>query len=212
MRGAALARIIAAAALLLGAPAAAAETVDVRAGRLIDPDSARVLTDQRIRIVDGKIAAVSEWRDADGPAGIDWSSKTVLPGLIDLHTHVADGSTQSSDPLSMLKLGEAATILEAAEAARIMLASGFTTVRDVGVYRGLTDVALRDAIDAGTIEGPRMRSRAAISPRRAGAATSTGWRPTYRFRRNFGSESSAMPTKRATARAFCSTVERTSSS
>ncbi len=57
----------------------------------------------------------------------------------------------------MLKLGEAATILKAAEAARIMLASGFTTVRDVGVYRGLTDVALRDAIDAGTVEGPRMK-------------------------------------------------------
>ena len=156
MRGAAFARIIAT-VVLLCASAASADTVDVRAGRLIDPASERVLSDQRIRIVDGKIASVAPWRDSDGSANIDWSAKTVLPGLIDLHTHVADGSTQSSDPISMLKLGEAATILKGAEAARIMLRSGFTTVRDVGVYRGLTDVALRDAIDAGTVEGPRMK-------------------------------------------------------
>jgi len=136
--------------------AARAATVDVHAGRLIDPASARTLTDQRIRIVDGKIAAVSAWRDADGPATIDWSAKTVLPGLIDLHTHIADGATESSDPAEPLKHGEAATILKAVPAAKTMLRAGFTTVRDVGVYRGLTDVALRDAINAGDIEGPRM--------------------------------------------------------
>lgn len=146
------------AALLLSASAASAQTVDVRAGRLIDPGAERVLSDQRIRIVDGKIAAVMPWRDGDGPAAIDWSGKTVLPGLIDLHTHVADGADdEGSDPAGPLKHSEAETILKGAEAAGIMLRSGFTTVRDVGVYRGLTDVALRDAIEAGTIEGPRMK-------------------------------------------------------
>ena len=128
----------------------------MHAGSLIDPASARILANQRIRIVDGKIAAVSAWRDADGPATIDWSAKTVLPGLIDLHTHIADGATESSDPAEPLKHGEAATILKAVPAAKTMLRAGFTTVRDVGVYRGLTDVALRDAINAGDIEGPRM--------------------------------------------------------
>ena len=140
------ARWIAAVALLCSTTAAA-QTVDVHVGRLIDPGAARVLADQRIRIVDGKIAAVTPWRDADGPAAVDWSGETVLPGLID-----GDGS----DPAAPLKESEAATILKGAKAASIELRSGFTTVRDVGVYRGLTDIALRDAINAGEVEGPRM--------------------------------------------------------
>jgi imidazolonepropionase-like amidohydrolase len=148
---------IAVAALWNGAAIAA--TVDVRAGRLIDPGAARVLPEQRIRIVDGRITAVSAWRDSDGPATVDWSAKTVLPGLIDLHTHIADGSIDASaanDPADPLKTSEARRILKAVPAANTMLRAGFTTVRDVGVYRGLTDVALRDAIEAGEIEGPRM--------------------------------------------------------
>jgi imidazolonepropionase-like amidohydrolase len=149
-------RIVAAAALSLCASLAAAQTMDVRAGRLIDPDAAQVLTDQRIRIVDGKITAVGPWRYSDGPAALDWSRKTVLPGLIDMHTHVADGFGQDSDPAEPLRRREATTILKGADAARAMLRAGFTTVRDVGVYRGLTDVALRDAINKGWVEGPRM--------------------------------------------------------
>jgi imidazolonepropionase-like amidohydrolase len=147
------------AALALMATAAAAQTVDVHAGQLIDPVSAKVLTDQRIRIVDGKIASVAPWRDADGAAAIDWSAYTVLPGLIDLHTHLADGAIdpeKADDPAEPLKHSEADTILKGAVAARTELKSGFTTVRDVGVYRGLTDIALRDAINAGEVEGPRM--------------------------------------------------------
>jgi hypothetical protein len=71
------ARWIAAVALLCSTTAAA-QTVDVHVGRLIDPGAARVLADQRIRIVDGKIAAVTPWRDADGPEADDWSAVTEL--------------------------------------------------------------------------------------------------------------------------------------
>lgn len=149
---------LALAAVAIVASAAGAETVDVHAGRVIDPASAKVTADQRIRIVDGKIASVTPWRDADGLATVDWSGDTVLPGLIDLHTHLADGAigVSESDPAGRLKYSEADTILKGAVAARIELRSGFTTVRDVGVYRGLTDIALRDAINAGEVEGPRM--------------------------------------------------------
>jgi imidazolonepropionase-like amidohydrolase len=144
--------------MVFAASPVAAATVDVHAGRVIDPVKAIVLSDQRVRIVDGRIAAVMPWRASDGPAAIDWSAYTVLPGLIDLHTHLADGAIDAngSDPAEPLKHSEADTILKGAVAARIELRSGFTTVRDVGVYRGLTDVALRDAINAGEVEGPRM--------------------------------------------------------
>ena len=125
----------AAGAALLAGTSAAAQTVDVHAGRLIDPAGAKVLTDQRIHIVDGKIASVTPWRDSDGPAAVDWSRFTVLPGLIDLHTHLADGAIEpdQSDPAAPLKHSEADTILKGAKAASIELRSGFTTVRDVGV-------------------------------------------------------------------------------
>jgi imidazolonepropionase-like amidohydrolase len=151
-------KIIAVVAALLASGAADSETVDLHAGRLVDPAAGKVLPDQRIRIVDGKIASVVPWRDADGPAAIDWSGETVLPGLIDLHTHLADGAIDpnESDPAAPLKRSEARTILMGAKAASIELRSGFTTVRDVGVYRGLTDIALRDSINAGEVEGPRM--------------------------------------------------------
>jgi imidazolonepropionase-like amidohydrolase len=141
---------------LAAASPSLAATVDVRAGRLIDPESAKVSTDQRIRIVDGKIVSIAPWDGISTATVIDWSAYTVLPGLIDLHTHIADGATEGSDPAEPLKHTEAATILKAVPAAKTMLRAGFTTVRDVGVYRGLTDVALRDAINAGDVEGPRM--------------------------------------------------------
>ena len=136
---------------------AAAETVQLRAGHLIDPGTGSVTHDRELIITDGKIVSDEPWKGAraDGKL-IDWSGKWVLPGLIDLHTHVADGIGQTNDPAEPLKHREAATILKGAEMARITLHAGFTTVRDVGVYRGLTDVALRDSIAAGQVEGPRM--------------------------------------------------------
>jgi len=162
-------------AALAFAGAAQAETSYVRAGRLIDVVRGEVETDRLIRVVDGKIAAVGPWTGAptDGPV-TDWSNRTVLPGLIDLHTHVADGFGQSNDPAEPLKHGPAETALKGAEAARIMLRSGFTTVRDVGVYRGLSDVTLRDAIAAGWVEGPRMLVAGGYITRPGGGGAVTG--------------------------------------
>ena len=147
-------------AMLLAAAAATpvrAETLQLRAGHLIDPGTGSVTHDRLLTFVDGKIARDEAWAGGKREGSlIDWSGKWVLPGLIDLHTHVADGIGQTNDPAEPLKHSEANTILKGAEMARITLHAGFTTVRDVGVYRGLTDVALRDAIAAGEVEGPRM--------------------------------------------------------
>jgi imidazolonepropionase-like amidohydrolase len=148
--------LAAVAALAIAAPARA-ETSYVRAGWLIDVVRGEAQPDRMLTIVDGKITAVAPWTGAPADGAVrDWSAYTVLPGLIDLHTHVADGFGQSSDPAEPLKHGPAETALKGAEAARLMLRSGFTTVRDVGVYRGLSDVPLRDAIARGWIVGPRM--------------------------------------------------------
>jgi len=79
---------------------AAAQVTVVRAGRLVEPDSGTVLTDQVILVDDGKIQAVGKGLVI--PAGakvIDLSDKTVLPGFIDCHTHLADGNgLQNGDP------------------------------------------------------------------------------------------------------------------
>jgi imidazolonepropionase-like amidohydrolase len=90
-----------------------------------------------------------------GKQYIDWSEYTVLPGLIDLHTHLADAG-QSADLAAPIKTSPQLTALHGAANARATLRAGFTTVRDVGTYRGLTDVALRDAINEGLVPGPRM--------------------------------------------------------
>ena len=73
---------LALACAFLAASPVLAETVDVRAGRLIDPETGEVRSDQRIRIVDGKIAGISPWQADGGPATVDWSGFNVLPGLI----------------------------------------------------------------------------------------------------------------------------------
>lgn len=172
-----LAKLAGFAALLPVANVGLAQTLDVRAGRLIDPGTARVLIDQRVRIIDGKIMAVTPWQDGDGAAGLDWSAFTVLPGLIDMHTHVADGFPTGSDPAEPLKHSEAETALKGAEAARTMLRAGFTTVRDAGVYRGLTDVALRDAIARGWVEGPRMLVAGGYLTTPGGGGAVTGMAP-----------------------------------
>ncbi len=135
---------------------AIAQDLYITTGRLVDVASGKVLTNQCISVSGDKIISVAPCRKApDKATVIDWTAYTVLPGLIDLHTHLADAG-QSADLAAPLNTSPAATALIGAKNARDTLMAGFTTVRDVGTYRGLTDVALRDAINAGTVPGPRM--------------------------------------------------------
>ena len=162
---------------LLSSFVAAAQVTAVRAGRLVDPDAGTVLTDQVVLIQGNKIQAVGKGLAI--PAGanvIDLSTKTVLPGLIDCHTHVADGHGDG-EPFNVLKKTASQIVLESVANARVTLESGFTTVRDVGTYRALNDVALRDAINRGDIVGPRMYVAGAYITITGGAGAMTGQAP-----------------------------------
>jgi imidazolonepropionase-like amidohydrolase len=158
---------------------AAAQVTVVRAGRLVEPDSGTVLTDQVIVVDGGKIQAVGKGLAI--PAGakiIDLSDESVLPGFIDCHTHLVDGLTAvNGDPFNVVKKTTPQIVLEALPNAEKTLLSGFTSVRDVGVYRALTDIALRDAIARGDIIGPRMYVAGAYITITGGAGAMTGQAP-----------------------------------
>ena len=142
-------------ALLMSAHAHAS-VLYVEAGKLVDVHAGVVLTSQCITVSADKITAVAPCgQTPKGATRLDWSGYTVLPGLIDLHTHLADAG-QSADLALPLKTSPAATALIGALNARLTLEAGFTTVRDVGTYRGLTDIALRNAINTGQVPGPHM--------------------------------------------------------
>jgi imidazolonepropionase-like amidohydrolase len=157
---------------------AAAQVIAIKAGSLIDPDAGTALADQTILIRANKIEAVG--RGLAIPSGatiIDLSNMTVLPGLIDCHTHLADGAHGGGDPISQLTKSASRVVLESVPNARVTLEAGFTTVRDVGVYRALNDVALRDAINRGDIIGPRMFVAGAYITITGGAGAMTGLAP-----------------------------------
>jgi imidazolonepropionase-like amidohydrolase len=149
------------AAALALAPLAAPEAswaapVYVRAGKLVDTLAGKVLTDQLIAIEGERVVSVGPWTAAptDGKV-IDWSSRMVLPGLIDVHTHLADQEQTDNIAEPLLTTAAEQAYIGAAHA-RITLEAGFTSVRDVGTWRAFGDVALRDAIDQGLVPGPRM--------------------------------------------------------
>src|SRR5229473_3503034 len=129
----------------------------VRCGKLLDVRSGRMLADQVVVFDEnGVITAVGPAASTKLPGGvaaIDLSAATCLPGLIDVHTHLTgDPSSNGYQGLGISVPREAIT---GVKNARLTLRAGFTTVRNVGAS-GFTDVALRDGINAGEIEGPRM--------------------------------------------------------
>ena len=160
------------------APAALADGLWLRAGHVLDVERGVMLDDQAIRIEDGRIAAIGPWAQASPGAAtvVDWSAYTVLPGLMDMHSHLV-GDIQSANVAAPLLSSQAQDALTGVANARATLAAGFTTVRDVGCYRAYTDVALRNAIAAGQVEGPRMFVAGAYLTVTRGGGEVTGLAP-----------------------------------
>lgn len=160
-------RLATALLLLLSGFAAHAQPVVIRAGRLVDPDKGTATTNQQIFVEGGVIKAVGP--SVNAPAGaqvVDLSDRTVLPGLMDAHTHLClTMTTQGGQGLNeLLQRLLAATLLETnarralvgVKNARDMLESGFTTVRDVGNAGNYADTELRKAVEEGMIPGPTI--------------------------------------------------------
>lgn len=150
----------------------------IKAGRFIDVAKGEVRTNQVILIRGERIEAV-QGASASIPKGariIDLSGSTVMPGLIDCHTHLADPiqGASSADPLTTSGAQNAFT---GVRQARATLMAGFTTVRDVGTFRAFVDVALRDAINDGTVIGPRMKVAGAYVTVSSGGGEVTGLAP-----------------------------------
>jgi imidazolonepropionase-like amidohydrolase len=132
--------------------------VVVKAGRILDVRTGVYQEHQLILIAGGRIRAVGEERElqAQVPSSarvVDLSCCTVLPGLIDAHTHLTMSPYLTSPRARAVSAPRQALL--GARNARITLEAGFTTTRDVGAS-GYADVALRDAINAGDVPGPRM--------------------------------------------------------
>ncbi len=130
--------------------------VAIRAGRLVDVRNSRIVERAVVVIRGTRIEAVGPGLPIPpGARVIDLSGSTVLPGLVDCHTHLV-GAAQDLDPLADVRKTAAQVAYEALPNARRTLEAGFTTVRDVGTFRAFVDLALRDAIARGDVLGPRM--------------------------------------------------------
>lgn len=139
--------------VLVVATASAAPGGALRCGKLLDVRSGQMLSDQLVTFDDaGLIVSVAPAAGTTAQA-IDLSHATCLPGLIDVHTHITGEPTENG--YAGLGVSVPRQAVTGVKNARLTLRAGFTTIRNVGAS-DFTDVAVRDGINAGEIEGPRM--------------------------------------------------------
>ena len=133
--------------------ALAASDGAVHCAHLLDVRSGRMLSDQTVQFHDGRVRAVTAGAPPAGSAATDLGALTCLPGLIDAHVHLTADPDESGYP--GLAVSVPRSVVIGVRNAGRTLRAGFTTVRNVGA-EGFSDVALRDGINAGDVDGPRM--------------------------------------------------------
>jgi len=129
----------------------------VRAGHLLDVKTGKLLDGQTIVVVGETIQSIAPTAEVQAQAGdtvVDLGGQTVLPGLIDVHTHLT--MNPDFDPYRELTSTSAKEAINGVVNARSTLMAGFTSVRNVGAD-GFVDVDLRDAINSGQVQGPHMQ-------------------------------------------------------
>ena len=161
--------------LLAGSATAQQQPIVVRAARMVDVAKGQLVAPAVLVISGDKIRSVGA---SDVPAGartIDLGDLTLMPGLIDAHTHLTMDISGDWVTRSVREL-PADAALRGARNARLTLLAGFTTVRDVGAG-GFADISLMKAIDAGMVIGPRMIPSAHAIGITGGHCDETGWAP-----------------------------------
>jgi imidazolonepropionase-like amidohydrolase len=161
---------------VLGAGAASAETLVVRADRYVDVRSGRYVTPAVIVVENDRIAAINPASLPPSARTIELPGKTLLPGFIDLHTHLTltlDGDWKHQAATQT----PADWALVGAHNARVTLLAGFTTARDIANNGGFPDVALAHAIDKGLVDGPRMIPAGNSLSITGGHCDTTGYAP-----------------------------------
>jgi imidazolonepropionase-like amidohydrolase len=161
--------------LLFGSPIAAQQTTVVRAARMLDVVKGEIVSPAVVVVADGKIQSVGQANVPPSARSIDLGDLTLLPGLIDAHTHLTSDISGDWVTRSVRELPADAALRGAMNARKTLLA-GFTTVRDVGAG-GFADISLMKAIDAGFVEGPRMIPSAHAIGITGGHCDDTGWAP-----------------------------------
>ena len=172
----------------------------IRAGRLVDVEGGEVRRDRTVVVRGDRIEGVlTEGQQPPADAEeIDLSSATVAPGLIDLHAHLIGSVDEGHGYAVLLQRSGAQEALVGVRNARETLLAGFTTVRDVGTFRAFVDVALREAIEAGHVAGPRMVCAGAYVTSSGGGGDITGVAPDVEVPRElrFGVANSADEVRR----------------
>jgi imidazolonepropionase-like amidohydrolase len=172
-------------ALAASAPSARAqgkEVVALKAQRLFDGRSGKLVTDAVVLVQGGRItAAGSKLQVPGGARVIDLGDATLMPGFIDAHTHLSGerSSDWNQDMVDQLRRGVPEDSIRAAAFANRTLMAGFTTVRNVGAAE-FVDVGLRDAIAHGWTKGPRIIGASHSLGARGGHCDDTGF-PYQRF-------------------------------